>query len=170
MKTKIVLDYERLKQSLSYDPETGVFTWIKKGRGRMRFFGKPAGRINPAGYSHIEIDGSDYYAHRLAWLYVHGSWPANQIDHKNGLRSDNRLANLQEATNSSNGQKKLKYFDTTSPLLTGVRKPLAHCGWIAELRFQGKSLRVTGFDSPEEAHAMYVELKRRLHDLCSEIS
>ena len=55
-----------------------------------------AGSVHSTGYVRIGVDGGKYTAHCLAWLYTHGVWPSDQIDHINGNRSDNRIANLRE--------------------------------------------------------------------------
>ena len=92
---------DRLKELLHYEPSTGVFTWkICSGRAQI---GAVAGHINkPHGYHVITIDGKKHKAHRLAWLYVHGSIPDEQIDHKNRVRTDNRIDNLRPADQFTN--------------------------------------------------------------------
>ena len=96
----------RLKEVLGYDAKTGVFVWryVRKGMSSNRSLvaGMPR---KVRGYRYIRIDGQLYAAHRLAWLYIHGRWPVDQIDHINGIRDDNRLVNLREATNGQNQQK-----------------------------------------------------------------
>jgi len=72
-----------LKELLNYNPETGDFAWVKSK--------KPAGGISSYGYRRIIIDGKEHKAHRLAWLYTHGVFPEDQIDHINGVRHDNRI-------------------------------------------------------------------------------
>ena len=88
------LTAERLRERLHYDAGTGVFT-RRVGSGHART-GEMAGSVHSTGYVRISIDGGKYTAHCLAWLYVHGVWPPDQIDHINGNRSDNRIANLRE--------------------------------------------------------------------------
>jgi hypothetical protein len=92
--------YERLKELLNYDPDTGVFTYRQKcGKKRA---GDVAGTINDKGYTVITIDYRIYPAHRLAWLYVHGEWPKQQVDHINRIRNDNRIASLRDVNQSEN--------------------------------------------------------------------
>jgi hypothetical protein len=92
----------RVRELLNYDPATGIFTW-KPRRGCQT--DKPLGCCNGFGYLRIAVDGRLEYAHRLAWIFMHGDIPADRhIDHINGSRSDNRIANLRPATPSQNGQ------------------------------------------------------------------
>ncbi|RTL72360.1 MAG: HNH endonuclease [Hyphomicrobiales bacterium] len=103
------LTAELLKSVVHYEPETGVFTWIMRSgvsagilRWNGRWPGKRAGSLNPRGYRAISLCGFKDLEHRLAWLYVTGRMPADQIDHINGQKDDNRFANLREASNSEN--------------------------------------------------------------------
>ena len=88
------LTQDRLKEMLSYDPTTGAFIWIAKGRGIRT--SRIAGSRDPNGYRYITVDGGAYMAHRLAWLYVHGVWPKT-IRFVNGNGDDCRMENLREA-------------------------------------------------------------------------
>lgn len=90
-----------LKEWVSYDPETGIFTNLIPRRGCSK--GAILGCRHPTlGYIFIGIDNERYYGHRLAWLYMHGEWPEDQIDHANGDRADNRICNLRLASSSQN--------------------------------------------------------------------
>lgn len=97
-----MLTQEELKKRFHYNKDAGVFTYIiscgsvKKGR--------IAGVKCKNGYLRVRVNKSDYLLHRLAWLYVYGVWPKNQIDHKNHMRDDNRINNLREATNQENAK------------------------------------------------------------------
>ena len=94
------LTQARLKELLHYDPDTGIFT-RKINRHAYRA-GEIAGSIHRKGYIRISIDRRSYSAHRLAWLYMYGHFPENQIDHINHIKSDNRITNLREVTNQIN--------------------------------------------------------------------
>lgn len=87
------LTIERLKELLSYDSGSGVFTWVARGRGIRH--GRQAGSIEPNGYRTIRIDGLDYQSQRLAWFWTHGKWP-RLIRFQNGDRDDCRIDNLRE--------------------------------------------------------------------------
>ena len=91
-----MLTQERLKEVLDYEPETGVFTW--KQNYQKRFIGKRAGSFTHEGYRRITVDRKEYRAARLAWLYVHGEWPSEVIDHINRDRSDDRISNLRDVS------------------------------------------------------------------------
>ena len=101
MKTKPLPPVERVRELLDYNPDTGVFTWKVKRGGKAQA-GTVAGYEHVTGYWYIAIDKKYYPAHRLAWLYIHGVEPENDIDHINHQRSDNRISNLREATRSQN--------------------------------------------------------------------
>lgn len=92
------LSLERLYEVLTYDADTGLFTWrVKHAHAKVI-----AGAKDYYGYCVIRIDGALYKAHRLAWLYTYGKWPTKGLDHKNRVKDDNRIANLREATQSEN--------------------------------------------------------------------
>ena len=97
------LTQHQLKELLHYDPETGVFT-NKVTRNPRAKQGTVAGSLNTLGYVVIQVNKQKTHAHRLAWLYVYGCWPKNQIDHINRIRNDNRLCNLRDVSRSDNCQ------------------------------------------------------------------
>lgn len=92
------LSQEELKVKLKYNYETGVFTWKD-----MKYKHSSIAGSNRDGYITININGKNYLAHRLAWLYVYGIWPRGHIDHINGIVTDNRINNLREVSKSQNG-------------------------------------------------------------------
>jgi len=92
-----MLTQERLKELLSYDPETGIFTWLE-ANGPRAVVGERAGGIHHSGYRYIQIDNVAYGAHRLAFLYVFGYLPENEVDHRDRVRHNNKFLNLREAT------------------------------------------------------------------------
>ncbi len=93
-----MLSQARLKELFNYDPETGFFTNIGR-RGETC-----AGHLNTTGYRQIRIDGKLFCAHRLVWLYVHGAFPTEYLDHINRNKDDNRICNLREANRSQNNR------------------------------------------------------------------
>ena len=101
------LTHERLLAALDYSPETGIFIW-KISKGRVKG-GDIACCHDKDGYIRIQLDGVRYFAHRLAWFYVHGKFPEPETDHKNRIKTDNRIANLQEATRQINNKNRAKF-------------------------------------------------------------
>lgn len=95
------LTHGMLLHILNYDPATGIFTWKEKLSNRGEI-GSEAGCVRRLGYISIGIYGTLYLAHRLAWFYVYGKWPTNNIDHINGNTSDNRINNLRNITQQNN--------------------------------------------------------------------
>lgn len=94
------LTQARLKEVLRYEPESGNFFWIEKYSQRK--IGVQAGWTGSYGYRRIALSGTDYQAHRLAWLYVYGKPPNGQIDHINHDTSDNRISNLRDVSPKNN--------------------------------------------------------------------
>jgi hypothetical protein len=111
------MNTNHLKSLLSYEPETGLIRWIAKGKGRIKK--KEAGTLLYSGYMGISIGVKRWQAHRIAWALYHGEWPKDQIDHINGVKTDNRICNLREATNSQNG-KNIKLSKANKTGVTGV--------------------------------------------------
>lgn len=155
-----------LRELLDYDPATGVFTW-RVTLSNVRPAGSVAGTIEGNGYCQIQIARVVHKAHRLAWLYVHGEWPQRDIDHKNGNRADNRIANLRPATRSQNLQNQHHARSDSRCGLQGVS--LHQSGrWRARIQSaDGKRRHLGFFDSPQEAHAAYLTAKRELHPFAS---
>lgn len=154
---------ERLRELMDYDPGTGHFTH-KPGQ-KWRRAGKVAGAINNLGYRLIRVDNRLYRAHRLAWLYVHGEWPAGEIDHINGKRDDNRIENLRDVTVSVNQQNRKRAAANGSTGLLGVSTAKAR--YRAAIALDGASFYLGSFDTAEEAHEAYLAAKRKMHAGCT---
>lgn len=131
-----MITQERLKEILHYDPETGIFTWkVDVGRyGRIKA-GSEAGYLN-RNYYECFIDGIRYPAHRLAWFYVHSTWPELLIDHINGNGHDNRICNLREATKSQNACNQ-KLSTCNSSGIKGLFWSSYHDAWCAHITKNG---------------------------------
>jgi hypothetical protein len=146
---------ERLRKLLHYDPETGVFTWrMQRGPAAA---GAVAGSPHRDGYVCIGIDGRWYLAHRLAWLYMSGEWPENQIDHHDGKRSNNRIANLRPATHAQNQMNSRAYGQSGRKGVSWNRGR-----WQARIRVNRVLIHLGRFDDKEEAAAAYA-LHARKH-------
>lgn len=153
-----MITQSRLKELLSYDSETGLLTWIINRKSVK--IGFIAGTLCDTGYISVTLDMKRYKAHRLVWLYVHGEFPKECLDHINRDRADNRIDNLREVTNAENQQN--KQFKSTGRLL-GCHKLNKSEKFYSCIRFEGKNLRLGVFDTEEGAHQAYVSAKRKLH-------
>ena len=161
------LTAERLRSLLSYDAETGVFVWLASTNGRIKV-GDIAGSFNNKGYIAIGCDGKEHKAHRLAWLWIHGAWPSKQIDHIDGDKSNNRLANLREATNTENQQNRRRARrDNKSGGLIGAQFHRHTGKYTSKIGVGGKSIYLGLFDTAKLAHEAYVKAKRELHPGCT---
>lgn len=155
------LTAERLRELLSYDPETGVFRrLISTSSNAMA--GDIAGGMNAGGYVRIGIDGISHRAHRLAWLYMHGEWPDAQVDHRNRVRSDTRFDNLRKATNAQNQQNRGMARTNTSGRI-GVHWSVRVGKWRARIRLSGCRRELGFFDDIADAAAAYAEAKAKMH-------
>lgn len=151
-----MLTQERLRELLTYHPRTGVFTWRKRTSNRVRV-GDRAGHKNAVlGYRLIRLDDELYYAHRLAFLYMTGSWPQHEVDHVNRVRDDNRWANLAAATRLEN-QQNLGLAPTNKSGYRGVYLHRAAGKWSAERWVAGTKHYLGLFATAEEAHLAWVE-------------
>lgn len=152
---------EELRVLLSYAPETGLFTWLLPTGNRAKK-GRIAGKISGAGYVYIGLRGKSFLAHRLAWLYVHGSWPVAQIDHINRIRVDNRLCNLRSISASGNMQNLPNRKDNTSGMRGVVwRKDISK--WQAQIRVGGQHFGLGVFSLAEDAEAAYIAAVAAYH-------
>ena len=149
-----MLTQEEVKELLDYNPDTGVFTW-KVSRGGQEA-GSVAGRINLKGYRIIGISGKDYRAHRLAYLYMTGNWPKQQIDHKNGNRSDNRIDNLRDVSCRDNQN---NCHTHRSGRLVGATWHKSNKKWQAQIVINGKHIGLGYFHTEQEAHEAYLTAK-----------
>ena len=144
-----------LKSKLTYDPETGYFQWIGTRRGRPSK-NNFAGNIKPDGYVQIEVLGKRYYAHRLAWYFVHGVWPNGDIDHKNHNKSDNRILNLRDVSHKVNTINRKTCQKNNTHGSIGLTYNKQRQKWYAT--FCGKHLG--SFEKGEDALKAYLKAKK----------
>ena len=146
--TKESITQKHLKELLHYDPETGFFIWNKRGRGLS--FGKRAGNKKRDGYVRIMLNRREYSAHRLAWLYIHGSFPKGQIDHINHVRADNRIKNLRDVTRSEN-QRNASFRKNNKSGFNGVFWYTCKSRWVARIYVKGKIKHLGNFIKKSDA-------------------
>lgn len=161
--SKPPLTAERLRELLHYDPSTGVFT-RRVAAGRQPA-GSVAGNSDGEGYLKLDIERRTYKAHRLAWLYVKGEWPINDIDHKDGNRVNNSIANLRDVTRQVNLQNRRRAQSNNKCGVLGVSFVAGR--YMASIQSAGRFKYLGRFLTAEEAHAAYLDAKRRLHEGCT---
>ena len=152
------MDVKYLREILNYNPKTGIFRWVKP-RPKINV-GDVAGCFHHKGHMEVEIDGHHYMVHRLAWLYVYGKWPKDQIDHKNLNKSDNRITNLREATNGQNCANRRAFG------VSGIKGACLHKKsgrWHAQITHNKKNISLGYYNTAEEAHAVYIKKAIELH-------
>lgn len=153
------LTAEQLKHKFSYDPETGIFTKIRSIHGNPCSIEKTTPNVH--GYIVFAIGKTRYLAHRLAWLYVYGEHPLQNIDHINGVKTDNRIANLRDVSQQINVQNQHLGSRSNRSGFAGIKKSLQK--WSARIQVGSQSTHLGNFPTQELAHAAYVEAKRKLH-------
>ena len=147
-----MITHSKLMELIAYNPETGALFWKVAGKGRT--LGKIAGSISRKGYREIGIDYKIYYAHRLVWLYIHGRWPYDQIDHINLVRDDNRLCNLRESNQTENKGNTRKHCNNRSGF-KGVCWHRQCKKWQASIKINGTQTYLGLFDDLSAAAAAY---------------
>lgn len=140
------LSIDEARQILSYDRETGIFTW-KRGFRAGRTAGGPT-----RGYVRIKIDRIDVLAHRLAWAFEYGCWPPSRIDHIDRNPSNNAIANLREATVSQNAQNANR---------RGYSKQTNGGGFLARIKVKDRMIFLGTYPTEGEARSAYIEASRK---------
>lgn len=146
----MILTAERVRARLDYKPATGVLRW--------RVNSKVAGCVSDDGYRLVGLDGRLYKAHRLAWLHYHGDWPAGELDHVNGDRDDNRIANLRECSRTQNNRNRHR---GKHGRLLGAHLYARTGRWTSRITDRdGKSRHLGYFDTEQAAHLAYMQARR----------
>lgn len=159
MRNKVTL--ERLRELFNYNKLTGQFIRLIN-KGPHEKVGDVAGFIDDEGYVKIKVDSARYRGHQLAWFMSYGVW-AKEIDHRNGVRSDNSIDNLRDASHSENQQN-----------IGGARKH-NKCGLLgasfnkrvgryhSQIQVDKKKIHLGFFDTAQLAHEAYLSAKAKLH-------
>lgn len=157
MKKNPDLTAEKLRLRVSYDSESGVMTWL------TCFFkskiGQEVGWTDKYGYRACEIDHKYHLVHRLAWLYVYGEWPKDEIDHINLNKSDYRISNLREASHMLNSRNKKLRPDNTCGVKGVSLKPWGK--YQAKITVAGKFKNLGCFDNVDDAGAAYEDAAQK---------
>lgn len=162
--------YDESHRLFSYDSETGLLIRKIAASGR---WGKPqynarlgdvAGCVESDGYLQVSIQGKQYKAHRIIWLMVTGYFPVKYLDHMNGNRTDNRWANLREATHSENLCNRGKARNNTTGFKGVFFQRNSHKNpYMARISKEGKPIYLGVFETPELAYEAYCKKATELH-------
>lgn len=156
-----MISVESLKSHMKYDPETGMFTRTVSTSNRSKI-GVELTAKNALGYIVIGLFGNRYYAHRLAWMYMTGTFPEGQVDHINQDKSDNRWINLRCATPSQNKVNQPAHRDSRSGV-KGVSWNQARSKWVARCALDGKQRTLGYFSDIESASEAYTSFVKTKH-------
>lgn len=152
------LSAEYVRARLDYNPETGEFFWkhsdlVRKKSWNTKFAGKPAGFVK-FGYVAISLLDKPYMAHRLAWIFMTGEWPTDEIDHIDLDKTNNKFANLRQATPVTN-HGNLGLFKNNTSGFKGVYWEPKNKKWAARIKFDKVSRRLGLFKTKEDAAEAY---------------
>lgn len=148
---------DELKELLHYDPKTGFFTRLKTSG--ISKAGSVVGYPTERGWVRFKVKGKHHRAHRLAFLYMTGEVP-EEVDHKNGIKTDNRWSNLRAATRSQNAANTPSKKNAN----TGYRGVVPWGkGFVATVSKDNKVHRSERFDNPEDAYKEYCRMSKELH-------
>lgn len=154
------MNAELAKKLWLYDPDTGSIYWRVLAR-KGRRVGQSAGVINNSGYRMLTYEGKKYKASRVVWLMMTGAWPSKNIDHKNGVRHDDRWMNLREADQSENlANTRVRSNNTTG--IKGV-SPTKDGRFLVGICFRGRRKNLGVFASFEEAVQIRKAAERDWH-------
>ena len=152
-----------VRRIFSYDPETGSLTWREKSHPMSnQVVGREAGCRRNKGYRFVGVGKRRYFCHRVIWLWMTGSWPLNQLDHRDGDGGNNRWANLREATQAENNEN-LKCFVTSRTGYPGIRYRPEMDKFQVRVTKAGVTHHLGSFKSLDEAIAVRRTEKEKLH-------
>lgn len=162
------IDTMELAQLLEFDPEKGEIYWLPRPETMFaseqscrtwnsRYAGKRAFTyVDVHGYMRGTIFDRPYFAHRVIWALAYRTWPAGQIDHINGDKTDNRLLNLRVVTNQENGRNQKRHRTNTSGM-RGVCWDKKNLKWMARIKVDGFQKNLGRFDRYEDAVSKRIE-------------
>lgn len=160
MNWKRPVTQSRLRELIKYCPDTGDFTWVVNRKGPAKM-GDRAGTVCPLGYTVICLDGIRYMSHRLAFMYVTGQFPRDEIDHIDGNPRNNSWINLREATRATNCQN-TRVSKNNKLGIKGIC--LHHTGkYRAYTSIGAKSVHIGLYETVEEAKLARDKVVSELH-------
>lgn len=148
MKTIELPTQAQIKDQLHYDPQTGIFRWRFTKSKKTKPW--DIAGCQKKGYFYIGIRKGQYASHRLAWVYMTGEWPKHEVDHIDGVKSNNAWSNLREATHKQNLENLALAKNNTSGF-RGVTWFKQTQKWRAMIMHNLKGIHVGYFDTAEEA-------------------
>ncbi len=154
MKTPTIT-LDRVNTLVAYNPLTGALTWrVQQGLARI---GDEVGSVQH-GYRKTTIDKEQIKVHRLVWFITYGAWPSGQIDHIDGNKLNNAIANLRDVSMSINMQNRYQMRRKDTDMPQGVSR-------LPSGKFSAH-IQIGIYQSVEEANAAYMSAKRLLHAGC----
>lgn len=153
---------QRLRELFEVRPDGALVRLVQAG---PRPKGSIAGCKSPDGYTKVSVDNVDLQAHRVVFAITQGRWPALDIDHIDGDRSNNAPANLREVTRRVNLQNQRNASPGNSSGLLGANRVRGK--FQARITVDGRSKCVGTFDTAQAAHEAYLRAKRALHEGCT---
>jgi hypothetical protein len=148
-----------LKALLDYNPDTGVFTWRVDRTGGTKAGDTAGCKHKDCGYIRVKLNEKAVYAHLLAWLYIYGKLPQQQLDHKDGCRTNNAISNLREITNRENQNNQRRHREGK---LVGAHLHKKTGRYESSISIDGKKVYLGIFQTEEEANAAYLKAKAQL--------
>lgn len=141
-----------VERLLDYNPETGRFVWKINTKGARA--GREAGVIVRDGYRRISINRRHYFAHCIAMLLMTGEWPTTEIDHIDGIPSNNTWTNLRMASRKQNGRNRKINRNNTSGF-KGVSWSSKAAKWQTGIMVDGRSIYLGSYWDIRNAAAAY---------------
>jgi hypothetical protein len=160
-----MITQERLRELVRYCPETGIFHWVNSLSTKMYKNSVAGSKSKKDGYVRIKINHKSYLAHRLAWLYFYGNFPEKLIDHIDGVRNNNSIKNLRDATPAINAQNLKMVSQKTNSSYLGVSR--IGNKFQAQIRIDKKLKYLGMFETAIQAHEAYLCEKRIHHEGCT---